>query len=81
MGRKEITDQAIKRNCFNAALKLMFKYDKPTDEQIYRHMCLRNNCPEEHCTYLFGFKEGLGCGHVATVKNIIKNLISFRDED
>ena len=74
-------ESSIKRNCFDAALKLLFKYDKPTDEQIYHHMCLRNNCPEKQCGYLFGFKEGRSCGHVSTVKEIIKNLISFRDDD
>jgi hypothetical protein len=72
---------SLKRNCFDIALKLMFKYDTPTDEQIYHHMCTSNNCPEEHCTYMFGFKEGRDCGHVGSVKKIIKNLISFRDDE
>jgi hypothetical protein len=81
MAKKEITEQTIKRNNFNNALKLMYKYDKPTEDQIYRHMCLSNNCPTEHCSYLFGFKEGKSCGHVLTVKRIINNLIQMRDDD
>jgi hypothetical protein len=71
----------LKRNCFNIALKLMFKYDDPSDEQVYHHMCMGGNCPEDKCTYMFGFKEGRECGHVDTVKKIIKNLISFRGDE
>jgi hypothetical protein len=81
MTKKGVSEQTIKRNCFNTALKLLFKYDTPTDDQIFRHMCLGNNCPVEHCDYMFGFKEGRSCGYVSRVQKIIKNLISFRDDD
>ena len=81
MAKKVSTEQSIKRARFNTALKLLFKYDKPTAVQICRHMCLGNNCPDEHCTFLLGFKNGEDCGHAIAVKRIIDNLIQFRDVD
>lgn len=78
MAKKE---SSIKRNCFDNALKLLFKFESPTDNQIYRHLCAQGNCPTGQCTYLFGFKEGKNCDHVNTVKRIISKLLVFRNGD
>lgn len=67
-------EATIKRNYFNSALQLLFKFDSPTDDQIYHHLCTQNHCPTKQCTYMFGFKQGRLCDHVFTVKRIVKNL-------
>jgi hypothetical protein len=80
MARK-VNEPNLKRNCFNNALQLLFKYDSPSDEQVYHHLYTQDHCPTEHCSYLFGFKEGRSCEHVAKVKEIISKLLAFRSED
>jgi hypothetical protein len=80
MGKKR-EEGYVHRNCYNVAFRLLYKYEAPTDEQIYKAMCLTNNCPEEHCTFKEGFTHGRECGHVDKVRSIIHNLLLFRDEN
>lgn len=74
-------ENSIKKNCFNVALQLMFKYNNPTGEQVYHHLCTQDHCPEGKCGYMFGFKEGRQCVHNGTVKKIINRIKSLRDGD
>ena len=71
-------ERTVARRRFDYALQLLFKYDRPTDEQVYHHLCTQNHCPSEQCTYLFGFKGGRDCDHVIATKRIIKTLLEFR---
>ena len=80
MGKRK-SDDSLRRGYYNVAFKLLYKYEAPTDEQIFKEMCLRNNCPDEHCSFREGFTHGRECDNVDKVRNIIHNLLLFRDED
>jgi hypothetical protein len=81
MAKKKDIEAEIKRGCWDSALKLMFKYGEPTPEQTYHFLCTQDHCPTEHCTYMFGFKEGRMCDHVFRVKRIISNILSIKGNE
>ena len=69
----------LQQNYKKQALQLMLKYDEPTLKQIHHQVCMRNNCPVEHCTYFDGFKRGEDCGHVLHVRDLIRRISDVVD--
>ena len=75
-----LSKDEIHQNYKTQSLKLMIKFDDPTLHQIHNHLCLRDNCPVEHCDFMLGFKNGEQCQHVAHVQSMISKLKDIVDK-
>lgn len=73
----KLTEEDVHDNYKRQSLKLLVKFDNPTIDQVWNHLCLRYNCPVEHCNFLLGFKQGKQCDHVLKVKQITSDIADF----
>lgn len=69
-------DSVIKRNYLDCAYRLLFKFVKPTREDIYEHTCRQGHCPDYSCTHDGGWSDGRSCNHVLSVLKLIKQMLS-----
>lgn len=67
---------SVRRNYKDSALRLLFKFERPTKSDVYHYLCRQDHCPnvDNKCNYLFGPLEGDACPHVITVKSLADNL-------
>jgi len=74
MGNKQL--DTIRRNYKDRALKLLFKFDNPTRDDVWHDLCRQDNCPTASgkCDYVDGPLHGMSCKHVITVKSLTDNL-------
>lgn len=77
---KSTADDHIRRACADAALKLLFKFDRPSITDITHHMCRHESaCPVLECEYTSDMNRR--CRHVTRVKGMIDSIINIIDED
>lgn len=82
MARASKDRDQVRLNYKDAALKLLFKYPRPSKDDVYRHLCRLDHCPnpDGQCNYMFGPLQGLNCRHVTNVKSIVDNLSTILDD-
>jgi hypothetical protein len=72
MGKQGVN---VKRNYLNCVYKLLFRFAKPTREDVYHHLCRSGNCPDNACTNDGGWADGRSCPHVLNVLKLIKQML------
>jgi hypothetical protein len=72
----------LRRNYKDRALKLLFKFERPTSDDVWHDLCRHDNCPtiDGKCDYAPGPLKGRSCMHVITVKSIVENVRSILDD-
>jgi hypothetical protein len=69
----------IRRNYFGEALKILFKFSKPSVNDVYYHLCRGDHCPTKHCSYMHGWEKGRSCHHVLNTKELIDKILGVID--
>jgi hypothetical protein len=69
-------------NYKDSALRLLFKFERPTKDDVYHYLCRQDHCPnpDGKCNFLLGSGGGQECQHVITVKAIVDNLNAILDD-
>lgn len=81
MGNKQL--DTTRRNYKDRALKLLFKFDRPTRDNIWHELCRHpDNCPTPSglCDFPGGPTKGMSCRHVIIVKSLTDNINSILND-
>jgi hypothetical protein len=77
---EKITRADLQQNYRDCGINLLKLHDSPTLKDVHHYLCMRNHCPNEHCTQIGGFKMGDSCGHTLKVKHLIDRILDIVNE-
>ena len=82
MAKKLTEGDHIRLSYKDAALKLLFKFDRPSKNDVYHHLCRQDHCPnvDNRCDFLFGSLGGINCQHVINVKSMVDKLVTILND-
>ena len=73
---RDVSKGDVVSNYKQAAFRVLSSHDNPDISNVYHQVCLHNNCPIDDCNMPNGYRDGMNCQHVLSVKAIIDKILN-----